>query len=237
MSLEDSQSSIMNQSLNMSNISTKTEEKTRKNHFLCRISQQRRNKISIAKRLSSVEEFCRNIGLRLDHIIITPDNLEKHQDVKITVQNEKLTESFKTLQLLKAKDTANMSDLKYISFKNTLNEILPEKIPSMIKINKMQNKLNNFFKIKYNNYGFYVDPLQKIQFVCQNFIRRNNNYSLDKPIRIKLSADGTSISGTKINLVNFTFELLDDYEYKGEERTSSVFMINILGRLKYFLIV
>ena len=101
----------------------------------------------------------------------------------------------------------------------------------------MQNKLNNFFKVKYNNYGFYVDPLQKIQFVCQNFIRRNNNYSLDKPIRIKLSADGTSISGTKINLVNFTFELLDDYEYKGEERTSSVFMINILGRLKYFLIV
>ena len=86
----------------MSNISTKTEEKTRKNHFLCRISQQRRNKISIAKRLSSVEEFCRNIGLRLDHIIITPDNLEKYQDVKITVQNEKLTESFKTLQLLRA---------------------------------------------------------------------------------------------------------------------------------------
>ena len=90
-----------------------------------------------------------------------------------------------------------------------------------------------------------MNPSQKIKFICENFIKNNKNYSINKPIRIKLSADGTSISDTKINLVNFTFELLDDWKYsqkerqvqtnaspknaKENERTSSVFMIYILG--------
>ena len=127
----------------------------RKKHFESSLSQQRRNKLSIAKRLWSLEEFCKSIGLRVDQIIFSPyidrpetnpvNPDEEYKEVKLTFKKDDLGKENKTFQLLKAKDKTNMSDSKYMTFRNILNEILPEKIPCLDIVNNMQKRLNRFF--------------------------------------------------------------------------------------------
>ena len=64
---------------------------------------------------------------------------------KLTFKKDDLGKENKTFQLLKAKDKTNMSDSKYMTFRNILNEILPEKIPCLDIVNNMQKRLNRFF--------------------------------------------------------------------------------------------
>ena len=93
----------------------------------------------------------------------------------------------------------------------TLKELITLRMPGIKAVTKLQFKLNNFFEIQSNDDGFFDEPQNKIKFVRQKFLKRYPNFSESK-FRIKLSADSTSISRKHINVLNFTFNLLDDVE-------------------------
>ena len=76
--------------------------------------------------------------------------------------------------------------------------------------------------------GFYVEPLQKIKFVCKKYLEKKT--ARVETFRIKLSADGTSITKSRVNVLVFTFTLLNDVK-----NAQSVFGQMILG--KYFFIM
>lgn len=106
-----------------------------------------------------------------------------------------------------AKDLAHVSNKHYYIYRKTLSDI--QRMPGIEKILKLKSKLDNFFEIKKNEYGFFCTPEQKIKYVCQKFFSNNPNFS-NRFFRIKLSLDSTSISTRNITLLNVSFNLIDD---------------------------
>ena len=104
-------------------------------------------------------------------------------------------------------------------------------------IKKCQKEMNNIFEIISTEFGYFVDPLQKITFVCKKFLNESQrriksektfkNFQGDA-FKIKLSADSTNISRNKTALLNFTFNLLDE-----KVKACSVNKIFILGIIKF----
>ena len=201
----------------------------RKKYINCDNSQKWRNREYIASQLDNLSRVCSSLGLKIDEIILSPifDN-NNTEETKITINENFKTKESHLFEILKAKDKINMSQKKYKLLKSTLHQCKTIRLPGIELVDKLKHELDNFFAIKSNNDGFYIDPVKKIKFVCEKFINKNPNFSKNK-FKIKISADSTSISRTNTNLLNVTFNLLDD-----AENCSSVFGSIILGN--YFFL-
>ena len=68
-----------------------------------------------------------------------------------------------------------MSENQYLNLRNTLLGF--QQMPGINSIRILQNKLNNFFEIQNNDYGYFCIPEQKIKFVCENLLLKNPEFS------------------------------------------------------------
>ena len=207
----------------------KINNKIMKNYFKCSKRYQRVNRSKIR---SILQEFCSKIGLKVDSIILS--RRKKNTGVfqkppKLTILKNQISKSQLAFRCMKATDLLNISNKKYHLLRKLLKNS-PYILPSKHWITEMKLDLNDFFEIIPNDKGFYVNPEQKIQFVCKKFLIDNPDYQ-SQTFRIKLSADVTQISKTRIQLLNFTFDLLDD-----NKEISSVMSIFILGISIFFFI-
>ena len=198
----------------------------RKNYLNCGPSQKNRFKNMIIAQLNQVALFCNSIGLKINELVLSDNiNHSNTEKTKITVLENNNSQKYKVFKCVMAKDLTNMSCRKYSLMKSTLKELNTIQLPGIKQLAKLQFALNNFFKIKSNDDGFFVEPKEKIIYACQKFLKRNPSFSSTK-LRIKLSADSTSISKTHINVLNFTFTIVVDVE-----NATSVFGANILGKI------
>jgi len=210
----------------------------RRFHFDVCKSQQSKNRKALFEKMNELEQFSDKIGLKIDQVILSPlNNLRPRTKSKLTILQNEITKRNKTFIWMKIKDQTNLSDKKYKICCKMSKEVNPIKMPSLFLLKQMQKNLNNFFKIQIINYnsvlrddfpkerGAYVDPVHKINFVCQKFIRENEDFN-ENIIRIRLSADSTQISKRKKKVLNFTFDLMDDLK-----NISSVSSIYILGNI------
>jgi hypothetical protein len=108
---------------------------------------------------------------------------------------------------------ANLSIVKYRLVRKEIMNIESCNIMGIKAISPIKFRIDNFFRLLENEKGFWVQPQQKILFVCQKFLRKYPGFNR-RIFRIKLSCDGVSVSSTKINLINFSFNLLDDAQSK-----------------------
>jgi hypothetical protein len=185
--------------------------KRRKNYFDCEKNTKFQQKKAIANEAKKFQDFCKSFGLRINEIILGPNegNDEDNLAPKITVLSCNLSDVKKTFKFLKAKDLAHMSHKSYSVQRQTLSDF--QRIPDLHKLSKLQHKLNRFFKIQKNDYGYFSLPEQKIKYVCESFLLNNPGFS-NTSFKIKLSTDSTSITSSQINLLNFSFNLIDDIE-------------------------
>ena len=72
--------------------------------------------------------------------------------------------------------------------------------------------MNQIWPIQTNSKGSFIsNPIEKIKFVCQRFIQINSSEAVkDMTFKLLLCGDGVQITKTHINLLNFTFALLND---------------------------
>ncbi len=180
----------------------------RKNYFLCSDSQQVLQKKLIASKAEQIANFCVSIGLQLDEIILSPEK-EDRTPLKITVLQVEPSRKRKIAQCLIAKDTAQLSEKQYLFLRKSLLGF--QEMPGLNTIRKLQYKLNEFFEIEKNNLGYYCIPEPKIKYVCESFLLSNPEFS-NSSFKVKLSADSTSISSSKITLLNISFNLIDDVD-------------------------
>ena len=170
------------------------EFRRRKNYFECAKSQKIRNKNLIIMHAEHLSKFCKSIGLKIDEIILSPIlNQTNEFKTKITILPNNSTKETKVFRCLMAKDLTNLSYRNYSLLKQTLNYVGRDWLPNINKITNMQLKLNDFFPLLSNNRGFYIEPINKIRFVCEKFLLKNENFTETK-FKIKLSADGANIS-------------------------------------------
>ena len=202
-------------------------QKKRKNYFDCSQSHQKYyKKLIIESELTDLKRFCKRIGLHIDEIKMSP-HVKNRDKTKISISPRKISKDFTIYKWMEAKDVANISRQKYLALKETLSFLNFGQIPGRDAVFKYQHQLNGFFKLKTNDFGFFVNPAEKIRFVCEKFLFSNENHfdKGDNKFRIKLSADLTTLSRKNVKLLNFTFSLLND-----EKNSMSVFGTYIFGK-------
>jgi hypothetical protein len=202
----------------------------RKRYFDCSIRQKKRNKNLIKIKSYMLNEFAKSLGLQVKEIVLTNyeneniddenvnffDELQmqtlKTKHIIITVHEDDpylYTENYKTFKCLEIKDVCNISNENYRKMRKTLSKISPNKLAGLKRIYTLKVQLDNHFRVNTNEKGCYLEPEQKIKFVCKKFLSRNPNFP-SNVFKIKLSCDGITISKTKVQLLNFSFNLLDD---------------------------
>ena len=135
--------------------------------------------------------FFNSFGLDLhkielkEQVIGEETSVEKLQRIfTIKKSYENLEKDELPLIIQEAKDKANMSEKNYIRFRKACSKINNLKFPSLFKLNEFKFKLNKFFTIIKNEFGFYVEPEEKIKWILnkvyhkENFKIKNNIFRL-----------------------------------------------------------
>jgi len=200
----------------------------RKNYFELKRSQKKKSKhLIIDEVLNGLNRYCNSMGLRVNEIKLGPDDtneLEEEFVPKLDISKVNISKQYKSYVYMVIKDFTNLSRKKYKIMRRLLDSHNIEKIPGYKRVNKIQKDLNDFFTLNKNEFGFYVEPAQKIKFACSKFIERHKQFR-EKKIRIKLCADSVTISRKNVNLLNFAFTIIDDSKF-----STSVFGCFILGK-------
>ena len=144
-----------------------------------------------------------------------------HQIISIKKENNDSDDVKLPFIIQEARDRSNMSEKNYIRFRNACPKIKNFKMPSLFRLNEFKFKLNNFFSIKNNEFGFFVEPEEKIKWLLEKFYYKSNKKIKDKVFRLHLSGDGMAASKTRVNLINLTLRILND----GNQKTSSHFTL------------
>jgi hypothetical protein len=175
---------------------------------------QRRHRTTIKDLTEQTVKFCQRVGINLKKIegdaILNPDFLIDNPTSIEVIINDPIIHN-KTLEetifdALKLKDELNLSRRDYKKLRCHLGKT----IPCYHKVHLLEKKMNSFFKMHDpNNYGVYVDPLSKIQFVCEKFLSQNPTITIDV-FKLKISGDGTIITKSNVDLLNYTFTVIND---------------------------
>jgi hypothetical protein len=105
---------------------------------------------------------------------------------------------------LYVKDRFNISDRTY----QVIRKFYSDKIPSLDKIKEVRKEINKSLNIKKIENGFYTEPIQKIDFHINSFLKEKK-FFVDNSVQVKLSADSTNIS-RNVKLVNFVFTIINE---------------------------
>ena len=207
----------------------------RKNFFDCESAQKERNKKYIKMQAATLNAFCRSIGLKIKKLIlnrnddqITDDQIQN--SIKVFIESQDFTNDERALKYLMAKDVANLSLKKYRLLRNAFMSIETCNIMGIKPLNSIKNRINDFFLLRENEKGFYLNPEQKILFVCRKFLENNPEFNR-RIFRIKLCCDGVTLSSTKVNMISFSFNLLDETNHL------NVLNTYVLGKLYIFYFI
>ena len=150
---------------------------------------------------------------------------------KIAISEEIIDNVDNILIQQTAKDKANLSNLAYSAYRNRLQGINC-KMFSAHKLNVFKKKMNQFFIIKSNRIGCFVDCKEKIEYtlkkIYENFTTEKKR-ALQNTFKIHLSGDGCNITKTKFNIINFTFKVLSE----NVQNTSGLYTLGITQYFHY----
>jgi hypothetical protein len=180
---------------------------------------------------SDLERFCDKIGLRIDEIKFTPnDIIGRNISPNLTIAPFYMSKEVKVYKWMSLKDLINISCEKYEILKKFLKKNYLAAPPCLERVRTQQLNLDNSFTLYRNDYGFFLCPKQKIQYVCEKFLERNEEFvkSGNKKIKIRLCSDGVRLSKKHLSCLNFVFTILTD-----EKNCKSVFHTYILGKYKH----
>jgi len=220
----------------MPNSSSQTENQTfqrrYKNYFDCEEAHKKRyrNKIRSILEESDLKLFCDKIGLRIGEIKFTPNDHVNYPP-KLSIAPFYMSKELKVYKWMCLRDLVNISCKKYEFLRKFLKKNYIETLPCLDGIRAQQINLDNSYVLYQNDQGFFLCPKQKIQFVCEKFLERNDDFvkSGSKIIKIRLCADGVQISKKHLQCLNFAFTILSD-----ERNCKSVFHTYVLGNKKAF---
>jgi len=196
--------------------------------------QQFRNKSNIKSIAgNSLNSYCKRIGLSVTQITCSEFNpnlapLPIKVNVVRGLDDSNKTAEQKVFQALKIKDELNIGRRDYIKLRNTLGK---DVLPSYYSVSIMEKSLDSFFNIDKNSKGYFVNPAEKIKFVCEKFLKKKKDKKVDNnTFLIKLSGDGTKITKSSVDLLNFTFTIIND-----EKKATTSKGNYSLGKFHYFL--
>ena len=171
---------------------------------------QMKEKRKIKRKLAQFNRFLGSYGLNFKKI----DICETEQNQIAPEFEINIEQSFpvvdKAALCQTARDAGLISEKSYEKLRKTIKPFA--KLSSIYKCREYKKKVNQIWPIQTNSKGSFIsNPIEKIKFVCQRFIQINSSEAVkDMTFKLLLCGDGVQITKTHINLLNFTFALLND---------------------------
>lgn len=175
-----------------------------------RMSQpyQSKTKTFLMLHLNRIASFAFTLGLSLFNVKFKSSNFPRRfEDFKILDETD-YTES-EQFTHAKARDEAMISYRKYRRFSKTANLGLS----SEYKLRKIYEKIDSQINLSNNAYGYYLDSATKIKKVLTKTLekmRTNNVEMKDNTFILKFCGDGTNITKSNLQIVNFAFTVIND---------------------------
>jgi hypothetical protein len=191
--------------------------KKRKSHFSLKSRTQiYLNRKSIEEKINQVQIFCHQIGLEITSLkIMKYDNSEDNEEPRkpeiIYIDRQFETESRKDLisKALHAKDLSSLSDRGYNIFLQNFKAEFS--LPTIRELLDLKKDLKTLYRMESITKGVFNNPLDKIIFVCDLFIKLNGFFKNDEII-LKLTGDSMQTTRTGVKLFNVAFSIIDERE-------------------------
>lgn len=187
--------------------------KNRKNYFDVNKFNKSRHKKFIFEKLSQISKFASTIGLVLSPVKFTKkakiQNNKEFTKNDLKILEEERTEENETFLHSKAKDISMLSRRKYQSFR----KICGPTLSSNYHVGKIYNKIHTAFPVMRNRHGFFLNPEEKIKFVLKKTLEKMQEDKLiieNNTFIIKFCADGTNITKSRLQIINFAFTIIND---------------------------
>ena len=196
-----------------------------KNHFDLSRSKQAVNKENISSYLDVVDNYSHSLGLQLDAACFSefkPSDTLNVSDKRrkrpllpynLTITKEpaqlgKYEHNKTALEFLALKDKTMMTDVNYVLFETALSK-RGQDTPTLHEIKQARFELNSQFNLIHNQFGYYVNPADKIEKAVSFFLSdQSNGPRSPHPIRevcLKCAADGACITNSNVLMLNITF--------------------------------
>ena len=172
------------------------------------LKDNKKVKASFKAKLDSFNSYLNSFQLALHQVEIkqveeVPSN--KFQ-LKIEQKIEEIDENF---IFQTAREEAIMSNNAWIKFRQRVNTIPGYDVPPLCRLIKTKKKLNQFYKIYQNEFGSFCDAKEKISFILTKIYKKLDKNIENSKFMIEYCGDGTILTKTKINIINFTFNVLN----------------------------
>lgn len=170
------------------------------------LNRKDNEKVKIKKKLEQFNVFLNTYGLSFKQKEIS--NFDNQNDFALNI-TENLVQNNNAAICQTARDEALMSERAYNKFRKKIKPFA--KLASLTKCNHYKRLISSYWQIQNTSCGAFVsDPIQKIKFVCENYLTYNPGALKDKCFKIFLCGDGFQLTRTHLNILNFSFRLLND---------------------------
>lgn len=193
------------------NININLKTRKRKSYFEIIDSSQvsratlMRLKNNLRKATIRLNSFYRQFDLELHSVNLRKIDSEAEQfEINILRQTEPKNQDYSILDAVKIKDAVNTSENKYLK----IREISKRSLPSLDKVRKMTNRLNDVFSIHENEYGFYYNVNSKLGFIMRYYLNKDPNFFEGNIVKLKFCTDGFQCSKTGRQILNFSFSII-----------------------------
>jgi hypothetical protein len=181
-------------------------------HFDAKSRQKKKNIKDITNVLNQVDQFLhQSLTLRFDHIGIG-DARKSFKKYKLETKEEFIIEEdavndknvIEKLQVQGLKDITYLSDSNYQIWRNSNQNIGP----SLHKLKEIRKVLNSIYPIHKNIFGYYINPMHKIQLVINESLKLGT-FTRHEEINIKLCGDGFNITRSNLKIINISFTVIN----------------------------
>ena len=181
------------------------------------LGRRRRNKVKqkINELLVPLKEYCRSSYKKFVNKVVISSRQAKDDKALILFDDDddesgELAEDEKVTMSLMGKDEANLADKQYERLRSRCR--LHKQLASLHQVKKKRAQLNQKITIHSNQYGFYIDPAQKLAHILSNFFfdKIDDIASDHTVLRVKFACDSTLLTKSRVQILNVTFTILND---------------------------
>lgn len=153
-----------------------------------------------------LDAFFKQYNLELDTVILREID-RNAEPFKLTVvkrvENSE-AKKIKTIHAVKIKDVTHTSENNY----KMMHSYCKEFMPPLSSVRTSTKNLNHIFTIHENQYGYFNDIEQKLEFIMKFYLKQNADFFPENVVKIKICADGFQATKKGRQILNVSFSII-----------------------------
>ena len=164
------------------------------------------SKANLREATAKLNVFYKQYNLELASVVLreTDSEAEPFEMTIVEKVEESKPKKIKTIDAVKIKDTAHISEKNYKMIHEYCNEFIPP-ISSVITMTRL---LNGAFTIYENKFGYFNNIKEKLYFIMRYYLKYNENFFQENVVKIKICADGFQATKKGRTLLNVSFSII-----------------------------